>query len=98
MSRTVTVRRWSTRPDSARAVDLRPGSAGRHEVYLDGQHLGSILSYRGSLDRTVERVRLPGTPRTLWAARRPEVDARSLHNLTSRADAIRHLMELADIS
>ena len=74
---------------------LEPGEYST-KVYFLGIYLGEIESYEGSLDRHSGMIRIPGKPRTLWAARANN-DTRTSSQFKTRGDALRHLSRTAVI-
>lgn len=59
----------------------------------DGQLLGTVTSYRGSLDRRAGNLRVPGKMRTLWSFQAAgEERTNYWAGCTSIAQAIRHLL------
>lgn len=82
----------------AQKLQLEQVSEREYEVSFMGMRLGRISSYTGSIDRNAKNsmVRIPGKPRTLWMAQSNSKESAAVQ-LTSRADALRHVIRFATI-
>ena len=91
-------------PEDRHEVDLRPAtdvlrggaSTDRWFVYLpDGTWIGEITRYTGSISTRIKgtRLRREGKPRTLWSYTGPWETSRGMASQSSRAVAIRALIE-----
>lgn len=94
--KTVTVRRWQHNPKDVVTVELQP-AAGHDEwhVLVDGQEIGRVGRYTGTLDRSLHRgspIRRPGKRRPLWSYTRPGWGR--VGEQYTRADAIRALLRI----
>lgn len=97
--REVTLRRRSWEPDSTITVTLdQQHGQDEWQVTYQGQLLGTVDRYRGSLDRPLHRgsrIRREGKRRILWGDR-PPGGRRWTGGHYSRADAIRRLIADAE--
>lgn len=89
----VTFRRVEWDADDTITAELVPAKFGDStwEVYFDGELVGTVGSYSGSIDRHAGRIRIPGKERTLWSVEPKQSGHRSQLGYTSRADALRQL-------